>query len=276
VNLMSGRKPINIELPRLAKSRPIFARAPGLGVRAADDSIQIFGEVGFDITPASIKSALAGKGDVHLQINSPGGSAFDGVAIYNLLVGHSGNVTAEVVGVAASAASIIAMAADELTMAKSAFLMIHNAWGITIGDHDAHAETGALLQKIDGALAGIYADRTGMSVGDIADLMNAETWIDADEAVDQGFADSVSGSETKNLFDLSVYRNAPSSFARRDDRGEVASALEVEKLLRAAGVRSGAAKRIATAGFAALSAPAQTNDALAAMVASAISDLENA
>src|SRR6185437_4740648 len=103
---MSGRIPIYIELPRLARSRPIFSRAPGMGVRAADDStIAIFGEVGFDVTPASIKSALAGRGDVSLQINSPGGSAFDGVAIYNLLASHPGTVTAEVVGVAASAAS---------------------------------------------------------------------------------------------------------------------------------------------------------------------------
>jgi ATP-dependent protease ClpP protease subunit len=274
---MSGRNPIVIDLPRLAKSRPIFARAPGLGVRAADDAIQIFGEVGFEVTPASIKSALAGKGDVHLQINSPGGNAFDGVAIYNLIAGHAGNVTAEVVGVAASAASIIAMAADELTMAKSSFLMIHNAWGLTVGDHAAHAETGALLQKIDGALANIYAERTRINVGDIAAMMDSETWIDADEAVDQGFADSVTGSEAKNLFDLSVYSNAPTLLARRDDRSEIASAIELEKLLRAAGVRTGAAKKIANAGFAALAVPANPHDAaLAAKVAAAIQELKNA
>jgi ATP-dependent Clp protease, protease subunit len=273
---MSGRRSINIELPRLARTRPIFARAPGMGVRAADDSIQVFGEVGFDVTPASITAALAGKGDVHLMINSPGGSAFDGVAIYNLLAGHSGKVSAEVVGVAASAASIIAMAADELTMAKSSFLMIHNAWGLTVGDHGAHSDTAAMLQKVDGALAGIYADRSGMSVREIAALMDAETWIDADEAVETGFADAVSGSDAKNLFDLSIYQNAPPLLARRDDRGEVASAMEIEKLLRAAGVRSGAAKKIATAGFAALAAPVENHAALAATVARAVLELKNA
>ena len=119
---------------------------------------------------------------IRLRINSPGGNVFDGVAIYNALKRHPASVRVEVDGLAASIASIIAMAGDTIHMAKNAFLMIHNAWVFAMGDAEEMRKMADVLEKIDGTMASTYAERTGSKPKDIRELMDAETWMTAEEA----------------------------------------------------------------------------------------------
>ena len=114
---------------------------------------------------------------------------FEGLAIYNLLREHDGDVTVRVLGIAASAASIIAMAGDKVQIARAGFLMIHNAWIVAAGNRNDFAELSAWLEPFDTAMADIYAARTGDDIKAITKLMDAETYIGGAAAVEQGFAD---------------------------------------------------------------------------------------
>jgi len=170
-------------------------------VAAAEDdrSISIFDVIGDDpwsgrgVTARRISAALRsiGKHDVTVRINSPGGDMFEGIAIYNLLRTHPARVTIQVLGWAASAASIIAMAGDEIRMGTGTFMMVHNAWGMVIGNRHDMREAAALFDQFDAALADIYEARTGMKRADIEQLMDAETFMTAAQAVEYGFADAV-------------------------------------------------------------------------------------
>lgn len=143
------------------------------------------------VTVNRISAALSsiGQGPVTVYVNSPGGDMFAGVAIYNMLREHQGPVTVKVLGLAASAASIIAMAGDRVQIAKSAFLMIHNAWTFAIGNRKDLMETAAALDKFDNSLSEIYADRTGLPVAQTTQMMDDETWLSGEQAVDMRFAD---------------------------------------------------------------------------------------
>lgn len=135
--------------------------------------------------------ALGKIEQISLRLNSPGGDVFDGIAIYNILKQNSARVVVYIDGLAASIASIIAMAGDEIHMAGNATMMIHKAWGMTVGnsaDMQAMADT---LAKLDGTLAGTYAKRTGKEFGEIAQMMADETWMNAQEAFDLGFVDRI-------------------------------------------------------------------------------------
>jgi ATP-dependent protease ClpP protease subunit len=168
-------------------------------IRAADDSgISILGEIGerFDgsgVTSRRISAALRniGERDVTVFLNSPGGDFFEGVAIYNMLREHKGRVTVKVLGLAASAASIIAMAGDTVQIGKAAFLMIHNSWALVIGNRQDLAEAIRVLEPFDGAMAAVYADRTGLPVAKIEKMMEAETWMNGEDALAKGFADAL-------------------------------------------------------------------------------------
>lgn len=126
-----------------------------------------------------------------VNINSPGGSAAGGLAIYNALRNSDTPVEVNILGLAASAASIIAMAGDEIRIAKSAMLMIHNASALTIGDKGVHTKEVEVLGKFDDAMARVYTRRTGRAEEEIKGLMDAETWLDGEEAVAFGFATSL-------------------------------------------------------------------------------------
>jgi ATP-dependent Clp endopeptidase proteolytic subunit ClpP len=151
---------------------------------------------------------------INLRINSPGGSVFDGTAIFNALKAHPAKVVAHIDGVAASIASIIALAGDEVRMSPNAFFMIHNPWGFSIGDAAEMRKMADVLDKIGGTLAKTYADKCGKPVSEVQDLMDSETWMTADEAKDAGFVDCIDGEDDededlKAKFDLSGFRNAP-------------------------------------------------------------------
>jgi len=167
----------------------------------ADDpnTITIFDVIGEDFwsgggfTAKRMSAALRsiGSNDVRVQINSPGGDMFEGIAIYNLLRGHPAKVTVEVMGWAASAASIIAMAGDEIRMGLGTFMMIHNAWGVVIGNRHDMRDAAELFDGFDAAIVDIYEARTGMKRTAIEKLMDAETFMGPSEAVKNGFADMV-------------------------------------------------------------------------------------
>lgn len=132
-----------------------------------------------------------GGNAVTVNINSPGGDLFDGIAIYNLLREHPAKVTVQVMGWAASAASIIAMAGDEIRMGLGTFMMVHNAWGMVIGNRHDMREGAELFEQFDSAIGDIYAARSGLKRAEISSLMDAETFMGAADAVAKGFADSV-------------------------------------------------------------------------------------
>ena len=178
----------------------------------------LFGTVGGDaffddgFEAREVVTALAKlKGDITVRINSWGGVVSDGVAIHNALKNHKGKVTVQVDGIAASAASVIAMAGDEIIVPENSTLMVHNASSITIGTKADHFKQAEVLDKFDGQLAGIFAERTGLSKDGVSMLMNAETWMTGSEAVAKGFADSAPGSDKTPEIDARVlmYANAP-------------------------------------------------------------------
>jgi ATP-dependent Clp endopeptidase proteolytic subunit ClpP len=128
---------------------------------------------------------------IHVRINSPGGDVFDGLAIYNQLAQHSAKVIVHVDGLAASIASVIAMAGDVIDLAENALIMIHDPWLMTAGTAADLRASADLLDTVAASIVNTYAARTGRDVEEIRPLMAAETWMDATEAVGQGFADQV-------------------------------------------------------------------------------------
>lgn len=126
-----------------------------------------------------------------LAINSPGGDVFAGIAIYNALRMHGADVTVTVMGVAASAASVIAMAGTKIVMPENTFLMIHNPWTFAMGNADELRDMADVLDKIGSSLVSTYVARTGKSEDDIKAMLADETWLTAAEAVEAGFADEV-------------------------------------------------------------------------------------
>lgn len=171
----------------------------------ADDpnTISIYSIIGQDpwtgegFTAKRMAAALRGigKNAVTVNINSPGGDMFEGLAIYNLLREHPAKVTVKVMGVAASAASVIAMAGDDVLMGTGSVLMIHNAWGLVIGNRHDFADAADVFSTYDKSMAAIYAARTGMSEDEILAMLDGPsrssdgTYMTAAEAIEKGFAD---------------------------------------------------------------------------------------
>lgn len=200
--LLANRPQVRFDLPLQALNRwqPELQAAATDG---ADNTISILEPIGEDywgegVTARRISAALRHIGadnDVTVSINSPGGDVFEGLAIYNLLAEHRGSVTIKILGLAASAASIIAMAGDTVQIAKAGFFMIHNSWTVAAGDRHHMHEVGDYLVPFDLAMAGIYEDRTGLKLSELTGMMDRETWIGGQAGIDQGFADEFLGSD---------------------------------------------------------------------------------
>lgn len=238
-----------IDLPADARSVEFRPQNFGRGkfdVRAADDAavIELYDAIGeWGVSAKGFADRLAGvkASNLTLKLNSPGGDVFDGIAIYNQLVQSGKTIRVEIMGLAASAASAIAMAGDEIAMAENSFLMIHNAWGVVAGNRHDMTGFAAVLSQIDAALVRTYAARVGGDGTDIAAMMDAETWLSADQAVEDGWADEVIGKVDALAFDLSVYHNAP----RELPSGNVEpTRRDVERALRDAGVSRAKAKML--------------------------------
>jgi ATP-dependent Clp protease protease subunit len=147
---------------------------------------------------AKIVSSILRKAEgkkVVVNINSAGGDFFEGLAINTLLTEYEGEVDVNVLGMAASAASIIAMAGDNIAIAKSGFIMIHNAWTIAIGNRNDMKKVAEMLTKFDGSMQELYAKKTGLEQSKIAKMMNDETWITAKESLEMGFATLTMGED---------------------------------------------------------------------------------
>ncbi|MTC72300.1 head maturation protease, ClpP-related [Providencia sp. wls1914] len=170
------------------------------GIRAAssDNTISVLDVIGEDfwgegVTAKRISAALRsmGNNDVVVNINSPGGDMFEGLAIYNLLRAHSGKVTVNILGIAASAASIIAMAGDEVQMGRGSFLMIHNCWAFAAGNRHDFAKLSTDLAPFDQSMSDIYVARSGQPSDVVSQMMDSETYIGASDAIEKGFADGL-------------------------------------------------------------------------------------
>ena len=158
--------------------------------------LDLYGDVGAvdGIDPAKVVALLRGAPDakrINIRLNSPGGSAFDGIAIFNALKDHPAKVTVKVDGLAASAASIIAMAGDTIEMGEGSFLMVHRAHGLAYGHRDDLRELADVLEKADGEIIDVYARRSKKPVETVRGWVEAETWFTGQEAVEAGLADKV-------------------------------------------------------------------------------------
>lgn len=156
--------------------------------------ISIYDEIGaWGVTAKDFIAELKAldAGTIKVSINSPGGSVFDALAMFNALRQHPASIEVTVMGVAASAASLIAMAGDKIIMPANAFMMIHNPLNFAYGNAEELREMADVLDKIGASLVAIYVKRTGMAEEEVKALLDAETWLNADEAVAKGFADEV-------------------------------------------------------------------------------------
>tara|TARA_R100000655_G_scaffold32659_1_gene64625 strand:+ start:7322 stop:8317 length:996 start_codon:yes stop_codon:yes gene_type:complete len=152
-----------------------------------------------------------GKSDLTVRINSVGGSVFDGLAIYNILRSHKGNVNVKIEGLAASIASIIALGGDNIEMAENGFFMIHNPFGNSFGDAEEMRKTADLLDKIKKELVSVYAKQSSLTESEIQDMMDEETWLTSQEALEMGFVDTITEPiKIAASFDLSRFNNVDS------------------------------------------------------------------
>lgn len=210
--------------------------------------LNIYDEIGFfGITAKQVRDSLTnakkkGYKNIVVNINSPGGDVFDGIAIFNDLFNFNGKVTVEITGLAASAATVIAMAGDEIVMAENASFMIHNAWGFSIGNKNDMREMADVLDKIDDSIAMTYAAKASVTKEEALEMMDKETWLDASEAYDFGFVTKVRKMEEKEpknmLFDLSAFNNVPAEIKQR-----------IENSLHDAGYSRRIAKAAVSEGF---------------------------
>lgn len=238
--------PANRRVTALVDSKVVEAfDRDAAGIRAlerGDNVITIFDIIGEDwwtgegITAKSVSKQLrAIGGPVEVQINSPGGDVFEGFAIYNVLREHPYPVSIKVLGMAASAASVIAMAGDTIECGASAFIMIHNCWVMAVGNRHDMRETADYLEPFDQALRAVYVARTGQSEADISKWMDAETYMSGSVAVERGFADSL----------LAADQVTVDPKARASDK-EVNAVRSMEHMLMASGLtRTQARERLA-------------------------------
>ena len=177
-------------------NKPFWAwtRDAGSGGRVLSIDGVIAEECWFDddVTPAAFRAELfAGDGDVTLWLNSPGGDCIAASQIYAMLMDYPGNVTVKIDGLAASAASVIAMAGTKVLMAPTAMMMVHNPLTVAIGDSDEMQKAIALLGEVKESIINAYEIKTGLSRAKLSHLMDAETWMNAKKAVELGFADGL-------------------------------------------------------------------------------------
>ena len=152
-----------------------------------------------DITPKMFKDELlSGKGDITVYINSPGGDCVAAAQIYNMLSEYPGKVTVKIDAIAASAASVIAMAGDTVLMSPTSMIMVHNPATIAFGDHNEMQKAIDMLAEVKESIINAYQLKTGLSRAKLSKLMEAETWMSAHKAVELGFADDIFGKKKDN------------------------------------------------------------------------------
>lgn len=217
----------------------------------------IYGEIGGwwgdgPDTQQTVKDIAAmDANQITVRINSPGGSVFDGVAIYNALATHPAEIVVKIEGVAASIASIIAMAGDKIMIGEAANIMIHKPWSLVMGDATAMRKEADILDQLEGGLLDIYASRTGIDMKSLSKWVADETWFRGQQAVDQGFADEMIPAKTKKAAAArsqiyAMFRNAPADLIM-DAEEEEPTVRAIEQLLRNVGLKANEAKMAASA-----------------------------
>ena len=170
-----------------------------------------------DVTPQVFKEELcSGSGDITVWINSPGGDCVAAAQIYNMLMDYPGNVTVKIDGIAASAASVIAMAGTRVLVSPVSMMMIHNPATVAFGDTAEMEKAICMLSEVKESIINAYEIKTGLSRAKLSHLMDAETWMDAHSAVELGFADDIlkrSSEDAEEEEDL-VVAGAPMTFSR--------------------------------------------------------------
>ena len=152
-----------------------------------------------EVTPALFKDELnSGEGDITVWINSPGGDCIAAAQIYNMLMNYKGNVTVKIDGIAASAASVIAMAGNKVIVSPVSMIMIHNPATIAAGDTSEMQKAIAMLDEVKESIINAYEIKTGLSRAKLSHLMDAETWMDANSAIEMGFADEIMQRNTED------------------------------------------------------------------------------
>tara|TARA_B100001175_G_scaffold39430_1_gene28772 strand:- start:1800 stop:2834 length:1035 start_codon:yes stop_codon:yes gene_type:complete len=179
----------------------------------ADNSadVYIFDEIGtYGVTAQEFITDIKDLKNtpINLRINSLGGDVFDGMAMYNVIKRREAKTTVYIEGIAASIATIIALGADEVVMAENSLFMIHNAWGGSMGEAKDMRKTADTLDKITGELTDIYIKKTGLPYDSLAEMMDEETWLNAQEAFNYGFIDTISDSiKVAAKYDVSKFKN---------------------------------------------------------------------
>lgn len=195
---------------------------PSIRVESTDTGAHIYVydviDAWWGASAAALIEALAGVGDsvVHLHINSPGGDVFEARAMASAIVAHPGQVITHIDGLAASAATYLALAGNEVRMTEGGLFMVHNSWTLAYGDKAELRSTADLLDKIDGTILADYAKRTGAGADQVRAWMDAETWFTPQEALDAKFIDAIdantkrdAGSQAAARWNLSAYAHAP-------------------------------------------------------------------
>ena len=239
----------------------ISAKAEGVA------EISIFDEIGFWGTNAKDFKrdfdAIKDTESIVVSLNSPGGSFFDGMAIYQMLSSVRERVSVEVYGLAASIASVIALAGSSLSIARGSYFMVHNPYTIAVGDATELRKTADILDKMKGDLAVIYAGKTGMTEDEALDVMEAETWYTADEALAAGFADDVPdyGEVAAKAVDLEIFNFAhtPQALLENQTKNEIKTERQFERFLREAGYSRTEAQGITAHGFRAVQGEPETS-----------------
>lgn len=189
---------------------------------------------------------------IDLHINSPGGEVFDGIAIYNLLKQHPAEITTYIDGIAASIASVIALAGDKVYMAENAQYMLHNPFGLVMGDSADMRKMADVLDKIRGSMANTYMTKSGKTEQDINALMDSESWLNAQEALDAGFVDEITDKMDMAACAKFVPVMAEVGFKRIPktiNPNQMPTAREAERALRDVGFSAKVAKVILAEGL---------------------------
>lgn len=225
------------KLLQLARDNAGQSKALRAETNGDEATIYLYGVIGGffgDIDAEAFAKTLAGIDAkiIHLRIDSPGGDVFDARSMMTHIAQHPANVIAHVDGIAASAATDIAVAANSVEISRGARFMIHNAWTLAIGNKADLRETANLLEGVDNDIANDYAARTGKPLAEIVGWMDAETWMTADEAVERGFADKVVEVVGKpSNWNLSAYNNAPEPEHEPQDEKIAAHRAHLERRL---------------------------------------------
>ena len=220
--------------------------------------ISVFDEIGgFGISVSDFKEqfdSIKNAKQIRLLLNSPGGAVTEGMAFYNLLASIREKLTVEVIGLAASMASVVALAGSKLVMDEGTYLMIHNPWTITWGDADQLRKDADVLDKMRSELISIYTAHSTLSPKEIGQMMDDETWLTAQEAYDAGFADEVRETvQAAALYDVSKigFKKIPMALKHFDFRS-IKTIRDFEAFLRDAGATRAEAAAIASGGWKAL------------------------